>query len=975
LSRFNLTFRGDIVAGHDPEQVRRRLAAEFGVDDAGRLQDFFSGDPVVLARSLERKEAAELYARLRRLGMQTELVKIGERGDLHAGETTGTRSAGSSSTQASTPRVTDTSPQEAPGEAAGGPPGPAAGAAGQAPENTGETGLPEQPDPLNDNTALLEAKEKALKKALKARAREQARRERASQREAEKKRAREARQRARLEAARQRVEQEERQRLAEEAESRRRAEQARQQEEAEARRREQEEQARAREAERRAAELAERRRQQAEEEARRAAEQQELARREQARRDEERRLAAEKAAKKAAQREREKRRAEEIAARLAVETARRKREQAEEAARRKAEEARRKALQQAEAEEQAAQRRAMEEQAIRRAAAELAQKPELGPVDARVRTRLETPSRKRSQVADQSGRRRRQPGAPNLYSLTPFRNSPDIRARAGQSRRAVRRAFGVSAIAALAALGLAIRLATLSPAAVPKGASAIAVNPQQQPILLAGDHLLLHDRAGVSTADVAASTLGARALRPPLAIDNEGDLLLAGSLASGGDGPGLLRCHLADPPDCTAYPGLPPDIAVSALAVHPLDDSVFIADGVAGTLLKASTDGAQPLRATIALPARPVLRLDSGLLLANSPQGPGIGVFRYEDEAFGQQLDQILLLPPGRQAGEFTGVRDFLRNGDNWWVLLARPDGATELHRFDARWQYLDRPALAVGSRAERLAAWGNRVLVSDPSRIPLQRFNAAGEAEVPLVSTGLSALIAGQQHRNNLILLGWRLALALCVLAAVAAICLGSLHRIRSLVYTSCRERGADPVDELADQIDWIEVAPGRAASLRRTGMAGGVLAIGLVLGAIGTGASALQLAALLLALTGPGMAWLVLARSDPGHIGVAGKQLMLVDHNGMYHLGEGSRIHHRGPFLMIDDVAVFTGSPLLPAFTPGQVHTLVRPLASGGIRVDRKIVTTKLLQGRHPLALGVSIILATAGCALALLSLQGIF
>jgi hypothetical protein len=48
--------------------------------------------------------------------------------------------------------------------------------------------------------------------------------------------------------------------------------------------------------------------------------------------------------------------------------------------------------------------------------------------------------------------------------------------------------------------------------------------------------------------------------------------------------------------------------------------------------------------------------------------------------------------------------------------------------------------------------------------------------------------------------------------------------------------------------------------------------------------------------------------------------------------------------------------------------------PLAKHGIKVDRKIVTTRLLQGRHPLALGALVILACAAGAIALLSLQGV-
>ena len=87
MNRFNLTFRGEIIEGHDPEQVKTRLARMLAIDDPAKLQRLFSGDPVVLRRNMERKEAAGLYARLRQQGIQAELVKIGERGDLHSGKT------------------------------------------------------------------------------------------------------------------------------------------------------------------------------------------------------------------------------------------------------------------------------------------------------------------------------------------------------------------------------------------------------------------------------------------------------------------------------------------------------------------------------------------------------------------------------------------------------------------------------------------------------------------------------------------------------------------------------------------------------------------------------------------------------------------------------------------------------------------------------------------------------------------------
>jgi hypothetical protein len=1025
VNRFNLTFRGEILEGHDPEQARAGLAQALAIEDPDLLQRLFCGDPVVLRRNMERKEAAGLYARLRQLGIQAELVKIGERGDLHSGEAV--KALAATTAPAIPPVPPAPSAPSAPVQDTGGAPPDAL------PPDTGESAreairkadLAAKKSLQAQDRARLEAKEKVLQQALKAKQKEDAKRDRASARTREKALAREASQNVRLEAARKKSELAEKRRRAEAEAAERRAQQqaaaqrqaeleqakeaafqaelqaARERLEAEKRERlaterAEREQREAEERQRLAAEQAEREQREAEERRRLAAEQAEReqreaeerrrlaaerAEREQARLEEQRRLAAEKAAR----REEERREAEQLAARLQVEQARRKREQAAESARRRAEEVRRRAQEQArlqaEEEERLAQRRAMEEQAIRRAATELAHKPALKPVGARVRTRLETPSRHRSGEAPAQGRRKRQPGAPNLYSMRPFRNTPEIRARADQSHRIMRLAFIGAAVALAAALALGARLLSLSPPALITGASAIVIGPGERPLLLAGDHLLLHDRSGASVADLSLDSLGLVALQAPLAFDQAGNLLAAGLLAGAGGAPTalepaqLLRCVLAES-RCEQFPADLSDTVISALAAHPLDGSLFIADSSAGRLLKLGAEGAVLARADAAMPPAPVMGLDSGLLLVNSPQGAAISVFRYEDKAFGQQLDEVLLLPPPGATIEFTGVRDFLRNGEHWWVLLERAGSdAAGLYRFDAQWQFVDQPALVAGARPARLVNWGNRVLVVDPAHIPVQRFNSDGAAEAPLVSTALTQLGSGREHRANLILLGWRLGLALCALVALAGLCTGSLHRVRSLVYKSCRERGAEPIDRLADAIDWIELAPDRSASLGRTGIAFAVLATGLVLGAIGLGVTSLQLSALLLALAGPAAALILLQRSDPGHIGILDSELLLVDHTGMYHLGSGGRIQCRGPFLMLDDVTVFTGTQLLPAFSPAEIAQRVAPLAAEGVRVDRKIVTVKLLQARHPLALGAVAILAACAAALALLSLQGIF
>ena len=923
MNKFNLTFSGEIIEGHDPELVRARVAQVLEIDDPAVVDRHFSGERVVLYRNLDRKEAAELYARLKRMGLHVELVKIGERGDLHAGEKDTRRAQGddqAKTTAASTVAEKRTTTSVRPPKKVTTPAAPKVppvdtktshemvstaeeakpGATGNGQEKqTQESAkkllaadrradLAARKKLKKQEHTLLQAKERALQKALKAKEKEAARRAGAAERTRQKDQARKAKLQAKQE------------------ETKRKQEQQRKRKEAAAARQAEYEKARAEAAAERALQAAER----AEEE----------------RQAEARRLAKE--------------------------------------------------------EEQRAHRRVLEEQAISRAASELAQKPALKPVDARVKTRIETPARRRG--SGQTGtQRRRQPGAPNLYSLTPFRNTPDIQARAEQSRGIMRRAL----IGAAMALGLALivgaRIISL-PAPPPiSGADTLVITPQDGPLMLKGAELLLHDRSGVSEARLSLANLGVSELSSPMAFDTSGRLLAPGRLsgspatdnATTNPVPPLLRCALAES-TCERFPADLENTTVSALVVHAQNSNLFIGDSTNGALLKLSPEGELLARAAMNLPAKPVLRLNSGLLLVNSPLAAAISVFRYEDTAFGQQLDELLLQPPTPNDTTYAGVRDFIWSAGHWWVLMeVAAGGGAHLHRFDEQWQFVDSPALAQGTNAIALVNWGDRVLVTDPSRIPVQRFNSDGMAEVPLASKALDELVQGQVRHAKLVQLGWRIALALSLLAAIIGLCIGSLHRARNQVYRSCRERGAHPIDKFNDTIDWIELAPDRITGLHRTAIAYAALACGVILGAIGMGASSLQLLAALLVLAGPAIGLLLLQRSDPGHIGIHGPELILADHNGLYHLGAGSRIHWCGPFLMIDDVTVFLGAPFLPAFDPTAVRERVRPATAGAVKVDRKIVRVKLLQSRHPLALAAIAIAVTIATAVALLSLQGSF
>jgi hypothetical protein len=153
------------------------------------------------------------------------------------------------------------------------------------------------------------------------------------------------------------------------------------------------------------------------------------------------------------------------------------------------------------------------------------------------------------------------------------------------------------------------------------------------------------------------------------------------------------------------------------------------------------------------------------------------------------------------------------------------------------------------------------------------------------------------------------------------------------------------------------------------------GIGVLGTLLIAIAVSISVWQMAALLLVVSGPAIALLLLSRQPVGHIGVLGNRLLLVDHSGQYHLAGGPRLHYRGPFLSIDDIVVFSGSRLLPAFSPAPLKKHISPPALGGIKVDYRTIAIKLLESRHPLALGVVAIVTAAAAGALLLLLQGIF
>jgi hypothetical protein len=589
-----------------------------------------------------------------------------------------------------------------------------------------------------------------------------------------------------------------------------------------------------------------------------------------------------------------------------------------------------------------------------------------------VKTSLNVPTRERRKTGEGAGRSSKQTGAPNFFTLRPFRNSAKISQRAARSQSIKQVASTASLVTFLALTVLTIRFITLPEPAGISGASAIFSNQKSQLLLHADDTLLLHDRAGVKSTAIAFHALGLPQNTAVLAFTTDDKLLLnpvePGSTAStDNDRVTLASCDI-EQSMCQPLQ-LPAVIEqASAVVIEPRTGALYIADALAGEIFKVSSQGELIAWATATIASQPTVRLHDGLLFMNSAVAPAISVFRPDNQAFGEQLDEVLLLPPAAVDSQQTQIQDFVWSADHWWVTIANPDtGRASVYRFDEQWNYVSRPSLQDGIEPKQLLSWGDKTLILDSQRRDIQRFNARGEPESPFASESLQILIDDHQHSRAINTTLWRFVLGALAVFATLCVCVGLLHKLRYLVYSQRTEKGAEPVEEHA--ISWIEPAPERTIRIKRVAIAFGLgAAVLLAVVTLLAGSNSILLAAGIV-LTGPAIALFLLYSGRPGHIGVVDKKLLLVDHNNLYHLGQGARIFYRNHFIMVDDVAIFTGTAALPVFDSGRQTNALAEIVSAGIKVDRKTVFIKLLQSGHPLARGGLFCVATTVLAAAAL------
>ncbi|HKK22353.1 MAG TPA: hypothetical protein VJ947_01595, partial [Pseudohaliea sp.] len=360
-------------------------------------------------------------------------------------------------------------------------------------------------------------------------------------------------------------------------------------------------------------------------------------------------------------------------------------------------------------------------------------------------------------------------------------------------------------------------------------------------------------------------------------------------------------------------------------------------------------DGAGGQIRTALTPDTPAARLRSeGGLLYLAGDGPMIAVRRPDPAGYGEQLDALLLLPPGFATG---AIRDFARFAGQWWALLEDESGGVELHRFDGAWAHRGAVSLPADLAPARLQPWGQQLLVFEAAAAAAQRVGPDGRVGSPFRSSLLDALQAEQRERQ-----AWQAAGARA-LRSFLAVALGVALLALLLAADRRRRPGAPPALRLDREQHAFLWFPALVAPRRQRARQTALLAIAaLLLGSAGalSGALSPALGAFALGALAAGIAGACAAPA--GHLGLRGRRLLLVDHRGVYQGGAADRCHRCGPFLLCGDVALNLGTRTLPTFPRAVAAALSRAGVDERPAARLASLAAVLLRARHPLALGTA-------------------
>ena len=578
-------------------------------------------------------------------------------------------------------------------------------------------------------------------------------------------------------------------------------------------------------------------------------------------------------------------------------------------------------------------------------------------------------------AVDHDPAREQRRGAPNFFNLRHAIQAGPGPAPAERRTRSLVLATGI-ALLALALVGL--RFYTQSPSALASGLQALAIDSREQPVVLIGGRLYWHNRAGIGAGVVDSAELGPGQL---LGMDffGNGDLLiLQGPAAPRKTGiaeqlPGnelragntLRRCERVG--GCV---NLVNGLGAVGFLVERRSNSIFLARADEDRLEKLDNNGKLLAAATMKLNAPLHLQFEGGILYLTQAQSNAVTVLKPDERDFGRRLEDIPL--PAQAAGNgkhvFPGA--LLYHQQRWWTTMQSVDGGSAgLYLFSPDWRFERNVALPGTVWPISLNRWRSSILVADSATGRIYRYDSAATREADFSPEYLDTVLAGQRAELSLSRSQRTAILVLLCSLAAGLFTLTYFQIMHGRVYTAPASGSELDLDINSEKIQWLALDADtgrRRLGLFLSGAAGAALA-----GCWLLGFGAWVTLAISLLLAGAGGLYLAL-QGCRGHLGALNNRLIVVDHSNTYRVGVGPEIQYFQNFVMINDVVVYLGNRLLARFCSAGLQERFQPLFRTGIKVDRATVGIKLIQQRHPLALGGAAVLA-AVAGVVLLALYG--
>ena len=510
------------------------------------------------------------------------------------------------------------------------------------------------------------------------------------------------------------------------------------------------------------------------------------------------------------------------------------------------------------------------------------------------------------------------------------------------------------------------------------GLGPVAVDSAERPAVVINDQLLRHDRAGNPGELMDLAAIG---LSPATSIAFMESGALLQQLPPSGQGlPVWLRNLL----NIDAQPGRLQQCtlrdAECELLLEPLNEGAFtlnrdggylvVADVLSNRLMKYDRDGNALASHPIALSSPVHLAVQDGVLYLTQGNSDVVKALRTENDFFGQELGLYTLAVDGAQATGHIFPAALAWLGQHWWVVMQSRDSSTAgLYRFDTRWQAEDAVPLPESAHPGQPVPWGEKLLVPDARRDMVYRVAADNSLEASFSEEPIAAALLNRRSQIEQIESLQAVIMLMLFFATTGLFIFGSVKSLQGKIYQAVNDTDEKAFDIESDSIEWLDPGRDARALLRRCGFVlGGLTFLLLAMAIILKPGLGITVAALVV-LAGVGGYGYAIYQSWGCHLGRLGDQLVVVDHKSTYRVGRGPRIQYVHNYVMIDDVIVYLGNPLLPQFADKPLQQEFEPIVTRGIKVDRTTLRLKLINSRHPMLYGNAGLIFSLGVALIIL------